>query len=674
MGKYSKILISFACTIAFFYVYFVLNAFSVEAAPIDVDVDLVPVLDISRFAPYTLTVSSVPNEGDVSSISAEVSAINGNTVHTDCWDYFINGVCDSSPVTYNLTYNSSLSRWESSDIYPDVIYPEVFFASSSVTWYNAPLERPVFRDSYAIFRYDNPFDMVDDMSFWIEFNAIPNSSNSSDLEIYLVNNTASLSTFQSDWRHSPNIELVATYSNTATFHHTHTSNSSHHLVSLHTNNDGTIGEGNLDVTDGFWIILYSKSPKISRGWNLRYQASSLCSHPQRWYQGSQFGWTTTEQSGCPDNHIHVARRSGSMDGVHTEITVNYSSSEDGTDTQDFYYGVLPNIAPNSTSFTVPYMGGAYSGNLNIEWDPASDANDDNLLYTIDLLNNDGSFNQNITTGNSNTNVIFDTTAVVDDSYLLRGTVCDDGLPSLCTEFISDTLFYINNATSIATLNQISVNSTNSNNAYAREGSNIILNFTSDLSLDNPTVDFYSGGYTLLNGLLLQEILPNQWQAIIQIDPSDFEGVLNFDIKADNLDQIYYQTTDGSSIYVDTNAPSDPVASPSQGEYHDSVTVELTSTGASMIRYTTDGQDPTCSNGNLFSTGILLEGSITIKAIACDEAGNFSGISEFNYTVVPSSLAETGKNTLPFIVSGLVMIVFVLFVEASEHECHKGKKC
>lgn len=85
---------------------------------------------------------------------------------------------------------------------------------------------------------DNPFTMVDEMSFWIEFNAVPNNLNSSsDLYVYIASNDQSLSNFQTDWRNNTNVELVGTLNKNNTFHHTHTSDSSHHLVALSTNSD-----------------------------------------------------------------------------------------------------------------------------------------------------------------------------------------------------------------------------------------------------------------------------------------------------------------------------------------------------------------------------------------------------------------------------------------------------
>jgi len=89
-------------------------------------------------------------------------------------------------MTFPLISSGSDTRVKTS-IYPDYIYPEIFFAPSTITWNNAPSQTTINRNNYHIFKMTNPFAMVDEMSFWIELNAVPNNTNnSSDLLVYLV--------------------------------------------------------------------------------------------------------------------------------------------------------------------------------------------------------------------------------------------------------------------------------------------------------------------------------------------------------------------------------------------------------------------------------------------------------------------------------------------------------
>jgi hypothetical protein len=167
--------------------------------------------------------------------------------------------------------------------------------------------------------------MTASSSFFIEFNALPNSSvNSASLEVYLVEKNKDISFFNSDWRNNSSVELVGSFDKNSDFHHTHTDDSSHKLVALNTNANGKIGLKNLDIEDDFWVILYSNSPNNNRGWTLRYQGSALCTNNNGWYSGNQTGWTTTLQTGCPDSHIHMARRDPIYsDGITALVTATY---------------------------------------------------------------------------------------------------------------------------------------------------------------------------------------------------------------------------------------------------------------------------------------------------------------------------------------------------------------
>jgi len=107
--------------------------------------------------------------------------------------------------------------------------------------------------------------------------------------------------------------------------------------------------------------------------------------------------------------------------------------------------------------------------------------------------------------------------------------------------------------------------------------------------------------------------------------------------ADNLSNILTIST----FTVDTIPPQDPTSTPPSGTYTNSINVTLTATGSDYIRFTTDGSNPSCSSGNLYSEPITVNSSITIKAIACDNAGNFSNISVFSYVINTPPISSGG---------------------------------
>lgn len=62
------------------------------------------------------------------------------------------------------------------------------------------------------------------------------------------------------------------------------------------------------------------------------------------------------------------------------------------------------------------------------------------------------------------------------------------------------------------------------------------------------------------------------------------------------------------------------------------TISLSSpAGSSQVRYTTDGTSPTCSTGTVYTTSFDVTSTQTVKAVACDTAGNASSIASATYT-------------------------------------------
>lgn len=235
---------------------------SADDPPVITSITIDPLLDVSLFSPYNIY-ADISNYSSLFQASMVVNGLNGNTGDGDAWDHYADGTPGSNPVNLLMNWQSG-NTWKSQNVYPDYIYPEIYFAPSSVTWSNAPSDVNTRRNNYTLMHFDNPFTMVSEMSFWIEFNAVPVSTvNSADLLVYLVEKGKTVNFFNSDWRGSADVELVGTINKNTSFHHTHSVNSSHHLVALSTNADGTVGTKSLDISDDFWIILYNTSPNTA---------------------------------------------------------------------------------------------------------------------------------------------------------------------------------------------------------------------------------------------------------------------------------------------------------------------------------------------------------------------------------------------------------------------------
>ncbi len=584
-----------------------------------------PLLDISIFSPYKIK-STIT--GSPTSVSVDISGINGNLTNNENWNYYVDGTPDSDIRTKTMTYDIGEDMWISENIYPDDIYPEIFFAPSSITWNNAPSSTIIRRSNYHIMHFQNPLTMAASSSFFIELNALARASNSQALSVYLIGNGEDISYFSSDWRNKASTELVGTIFNSDSFHHTHTANSAHRLIPLFTNANGRIGTKNLNIDGDFWIVLYSNAPNNNLGWDFRYQNENLCTNNAEWYIGNSTRWVTMHKTGCPDAHVHIARRGPTyIDGARAVVTANYDGEgRPRCSTTTFSFGDLPNITPNPSSFISPISNGVYSGDqLLIQWATSTDPNGDPLTYNVYV--SDGVSTTTLVSTTTNQSFNWDISGVNNGSYSLSGEVCD---ASLCTNFNLIDTFTIERSSLIYSISNISISSNNASSTLAKTSDIITLTFsaTGDVS-STLNIEPYPGGVTS-TGISNLSHVGNNWTLTYTVGPEDADGYFDFIISADNLDLQYFQTTDNSYVVVDVTNPENVIASPDAGNYSFAQNIELLSSNSSYIRYLTNGSNPTCSSGNLYNSTISINSPTTIKAIACDYAGNYSDVSTFVY--------------------------------------------
>lgn len=650
------------------------NVLSSTDEILNVQLNINPELDFSLFTPYSVIASSVPENAYNVQLNLSVKTGNENT----CWDFYVDGTCASQPMTFNMTYDSGTNTYNRT-IYPDQIYPEILFASSSITWGNTPLNTPIRRNDYHILHLANPFTMVDDMSFWIEVNSVPTSvANSADLQVYLVEKGYDISYFNSDWMKNEGTELVGTFPKNSVFSHTHSINTSHHLVRLATNSDGTVGNKHIDISDDFWLVYYSNSPNNSRGWNLRYHPNTLCNNENRWYRGNISGWETTSQQGCPDSHIHISRRNIEYtDSVEASVTATYSTGTFSSNPIIFSFNELPNLAPNASAFATPVVGSRYSGNLGVSWNPSTDPNaTDTIGYTIYITKVEGT-QTTLLENSSNTSYTLDTTLYENGEYTLQGEVCDN--LGLCTSFATDGSFYIDNIVVPETISSVSISSSNSNSTWAKNGDTISISFVTSGTIPTPNIDIYSGGESVNDTIDITNPQPNTWVVSYQIASTDTDGQITFVIYSTNLDRAYYETTNQTKVTVDLTPPFAPTASLSSGEYTGAQEMTLQTESNSNTRFTLDGSAPTCNTGVLYETLIPITVDTTLKAISCDALENSSNIVTYGYEIkeyissitvsssnMMSTYAKDGDTiTLSFIASNIIQTPTVLFNAGGE---------
>ncbi len=92
-------------------------------------------------------------------------------------------------------------------------------------------------------------------------------------------------------------------------------------------------------------------------------------------------------------------------------------------------------------------------------------------------------------------------------------------------------------------------------------------------------------------------------------------------------------TTAFKVTVDTVAPEAPIATPPAGFYLFAKSIELSSSDAAAIYYTTDDSTPSTTNGTLYTGAFNVLTTKTVKAIAYDTAGNASPVLVAPYIVI-----------------------------------------
>ena len=378
-------------------------------------------------------------------------------------EFYTNGESFGNGSTIQPMNNVSGNIWNNTNIRPDDIYPEIFFVPTDISYTNAPEEITIDRSHYHLLKFTNPYTMVDNSNFFIEFNTIPVSSNSAiDLQVYIVGKNRGISFFErSDWRNSPDVEMVGTISKDDNYHHIHSENSKHHLIRLSTNTDRTIGNKHIDISENFWIVLMASTPSAIRSWKLRYHDKSknngrdndgltnqsLSETDATWFTGNEKNRTTSPLSGLPDAHIHIARsgydseNTEIRDKVKTEYLVSYTYNEiSGTKTlvNNYQFQSIPNLPPNSGMIINPSPC-EYSQTIDISWETVSDPNNDNLTYSIYIIDeSDGTTAMTVATGITGTSVSdVDISSLAAGFYNIKIEACDG---AYCESFLWSGLY------------------------------------------------------------------------------------------------------------------------------------------------------------------------------------------------------------------------------------------
>ena len=255
---------------------------------------------------------------------------------------------------------------------------------------------------------------------------------------------------------------------------------------------------------------------------------------------------------------------------------------------------------------------------------------------------------------TSTNFLWDIDSVANGTYSLKGLITESGTTTpLTTDFYLGGSFNINKVAILYELNSINLASNNASSTLAKAGDVISLDFTAT-GTTTPSVTFYSGGDNITNSVTITPSSGSNFTASYTVSALDTAGQISFDISATNLSQIYSDTTNNSSVLVDVTSPLNVIASPGAGTYSAPQNVVLSSAGSDFIRYTVNGDTPSCASGSLYVGAINISAPTTLKAIACDNSGNASTVVElvyeFEYTVTFNGNGGSGHSPIFKLVS------------------------
>jgi PGF-pre-PGF domain-containing protein len=576
-----------------------------------------PQLNLTRFAPYTIQ-STITNTTPLITSYAKVTGINGDG--SSYIDYYVNGTSVLKTTNLNLTYSGG--ELTSTSLYPDNIYPEIYFQPSTVTWYKTPSDSLTYRHNYQVMDFQNPFTMDSNMSLFIEINAVPVSGTTSvPLEVYLVSKEADLSYFESNWLTGQYTTLAGTISRTDAYHHTHNANATHYLIPLTTNATGKINGLNID--DEFYIVLYANTVTSGKGWNVKYITNPSTS----WYSADRVStnsWSApVQQSGSPAVHVHVARNEAIDDGVNIDLTLRTAQSS-VTDSQNVYFGEIPNMAPTSSIFTSP-TNATYSGTFNIEWEPSNDANNDDITYDIALLNANGTLHSYLVNDTSSTTFTFDTTIVDDASYGLKAYASDASLTT--TWNLLDV--YSEGFTVLNTVPNNPITITNLNSVYnLTEGQTLNLN-ADYTDADNDTATF-SCNRTDLFADFSTSLGTGSWTTVagtysVLLGVSDGQGSSDSQIVTINVAEqeliVPIITTRGNNVTNDESLEFGI-------DEFDIVALNVDATNANSYAWLVDSVDQSDSDNTFVWDSTGYSGSTNVTCIA----SNVNGTDQITFTI------------------------------------------
>lgn len=198
------------------------------------------------------------------------------------------------------------------------------------------------------------------------------------------------------------------------------------------------------------------------------------------------------------------------------------------------------------------------------------------------------------------------------------------------ETMIDSIVAGNNPDGIVALNGGAFTAQSTNNLLGPGGSGGLTNGVNGNLVGMPASQLRLGSLAVLGPTATVPLLPGS----PAVDAGVAIAGLTTDQRGENRPQIAAEDI-GAFELIPTQAADVPIISPLGGTYENSVQVSIASTSpGAILRYTTDGNEPSDTSGQIYGGPFTLTASATVQAIAYGRGWLDSQIPSVDYTVLP----------------------------------------
>ena len=337
------------------------------------------------------------------------------------------------------------------------------------------------------------------------------------------------------------------------------------------------------------------------------------------------GFTTQDMTGSENTWTYEYDVPSDNDGTANINISAYDSAGNTNNNATNASFTIDNIAPTLNIISGTDTGPTQSDTINIIIDES------NTISVAEYgFSEDNTCDATDTYGNSFTS---------GDDFLIGGThtnylcvITTDSAQNSTYQYIGQ----LNTDNIAPTLNYAVISSNNASTSLAMANNIITLNIISDKNIATPTIEIAGSAADSIT----QGIDAKNWTAISSLSSNDTEGLITFNINFNdtigNVGNEVTQTTDNSTVTLDTTSPTATINDkPAISTQEKTANISIGGTDVEYYKYKLDNGSynaETITSSNINLTG-LSSGSHIIYILARDAAGNWQTSStNYNWTI------------------------------------------